>query len=89
MIARSEFHLQDPQVIVNGVLYSKAGDIIETIRVAPIKYTEWHFNEVDERISYGMYISKACEEVAEKYGFSFEGFYRQYRDRHLNEKGKL
>jgi len=83
------FYEKDIKVIVNGQVYIKPGDIIETIRVAPVKYTESHFREVDERISYGMYAYRACEEVAAKYDFSFEGFYRQYRDRHLNKKGKL
>jgi hypothetical protein len=62
--------------------------VIETV-VAPLKYTEEHFLEVDRRV-YDDKIRQtaALDEICLKYGFNRESFEKQYRNRHLNVKKK-
>lgn len=79
------------KVKVNGATYLTEGTIREVVRVAQMKYAESHFKQVDSLIINGSKIMAACADVAMEHGFSVEGFYRQYNDRHANavKRGKL
>ena len=77
------FNPKDPIVTVNGVRYSQNGAVREVIRVARVKYTEEHFNKVDELINGGYKECAACRMVANENDFPEESFYRQYRGRHF------
>lgn len=61
---------------------------IVKIKIAPRKYFPKHFKEIDKLIKKGYKINKAVMEVAEKYNFKYEGFYKQY-NKYLNGKIKL
>lgn len=55
------------------------------VKVAPVIYKRSHFMEVDALIQSGYKHEAAYEKIAKKYGFPWESFARQYRDRHTNE----
>lgn len=68
-------------VVVNGVRFTREGLSQVVIRIAPVKYDDIVFREVDELLKMGYSHSAAYEEIAVKHGFSVEGFGRQYRTR--------
>ncbi len=66
-------------VEVNGHLYFREGTVRDVIRVAPQKYKNEQFNEVNDLQLLDHYSQKAAlEKVADKYGFNYENFRRQY-----------
>jgi hypothetical protein len=77
---------KDVNVIrLNGIRYFSKSSKESELRVAPVKYTEEHFNEVDAEYAHKPNYWRACEIVADRYGFeSLESFHKQYRKRHLN-----
>jgi hypothetical protein len=56
-------------------------------KTAPIKYKDKHFKEVDT-LRKTLKVVDAITSVAEKYGFSIDGFRQQYYDRWLPSKAK-
>jgi len=54
--------------------------------VAPLKYEEGHFLEVDELVIGGSKQTAALDDVSKRHGFNREGFEKQYRTRHLKKK---
>ena len=56
--------------------------------VAPVKYEEKHFKEVDRFVIKGLKQTAALDKVSQKYDFNREGFEKQYRTRHLNKQAK-
>ena len=76
-------------VVVNGVRFTRAGSSQVVIRIAPVKYDDIVFREVDELLRMGYSNSAAYEEIAVKHGFSVEGFGRQYRTRWANRVTRM
>jgi hypothetical protein len=76
-------------VVVNGESFYKEGAIVETIRTAPMIFSENHFYEVDVLVEKHYHTASACREVADKYNFNPESFRQQYYKRHASKKHKV
>ncbi|MCX6137533.1 MAG: hypothetical protein NTV54_08580 [Ignavibacteriales bacterium] len=67
------------RVVVNGEVFHREGSLRQVVRVAPLKYGDDHFKEVNElQRSRNYSATAALEEVAKKYAFNLDGFKRQY-----------
>ena len=78
------------RVVVNGEVFHREGSLRQVVHVAPLKYADAHFKEVNELQRSQYYsASAALEEVAAKYNFNGDGFKRQYYARgwHGPKKG--
>jgi hypothetical protein len=69
-------------VTINGTSFYREGTVKEKVRVAPMKFTDDHFEAVDELVQNGLSTKGACESVAEQHGFNIESFRQQYYRRH-------
>ena len=75
-------------VEINGVVFYKKGSVREIVKIAAVKFTDEHFNKIDELIVGGYHTKAACDTVANNYGFNSESFRQQYYKRHSNTKMK-
>jgi hypothetical protein len=66
-------------VEICGALYTIEGVVREIVRVAPVKFLEEHYKDVEELINNGMRPMKAYQTVAEKYDFDVDSFRKGYR----------
>jgi hypothetical protein len=67
------------RVVVNGEVFYRSGSMNQVVHVAPMKYTDEHFKEVNELQRSRFYSTTASlQEIAEKYNFNLDGFKRQY-----------
>lgn len=67
------------RVVVNGEVFHRSGSLPEVVRVAPLKFSDNHFKEVNGLVRNHFYSTTAAlSTVADKYGFNHESFRRQY-----------
>ena len=76
------------RVVVNGEVFHRNGLLHEVVRIAPVKFTETHFEKVDSLIQHGYSVMGACEAVADETGFKSDSFRQQYYKRHASQKRK-
>ena len=74
------------EVIVNGEVFYRLGQEQQIVRIAPVKYPDVQFREVNGLVEQKYYSKEsAIRDVADKYGYDMGNFRRQYYDR----KGSL
>ncbi len=70
------------RVVVNGVVFHRNGSLPEVVRVAPLKFTDEMFDEINDLQRSRYYSATAAiEEVANKYDLNYDSFRRQYYSR--------
>lgn len=74
------------RVVVNGEVFHRNGLLREVVRIAPVKFTETHFEKVDSLIQQGCSVTGACKTITNETGFNPESFRQQYYKRHASKK---
>ena len=78
------------QVVVNGEAFCREGLTRLETRVAPVKFTDTHFSEVDDLVNNSSQkVSSACRTVAERHDFIPESFRQQYYKRHASQMRQM
>ena len=74
------------EVVVNGEVFTRPGRDSQIVRVAPVKYSDAQFREVNSLVEHRHYSKEAAiRDVADARGHDFGNFRRQYYER----KGSL
>lgn len=76
-------------VEINGEVFYKKGSVREIVKIALFKFTDEHFNKVDDLMAGGYGPTSACETIAEQFGFNPESFRQQYYKRHASKKRNI
>ena len=74
------------RVVVNGEVFHRNGLLREVVRIAPVKFTETHFEKVDLLIQQGYSVTGACKAITNETGFNPESFRQRSYKRHASQK---